>query len=757
MRIVISNPDSLGDVMLREPLFAAVHEAGHELLLVVRDFVAPLAKDIAPYAELAVCTGNPYQPNFSLNSPLLLEMKKQVERFSADLLVAASYQYTQLEEQLAVCLPGIDIIGFSGHLFQPQPNVVLPSTIAFSSQVQVSLETPESTKNEALCGAILGRRVSLRAPMLKPTAAGRKLAANHLRKLGLKNTPFWCVCAGDRPPLGLKNWEPGKWIELCRTLIEQHNIRILFIGTPEEHESTKAIQEGLGLAARHTASITGEPMTIGELAGLLDGAEGYIGKDTGPMHLAAALGKPVVAVFGGGHWPRFVPLARTGAVFSVDVKCKGCDWRCPLQRSFCVKDVPVAPVLRAVEDLINGKEDPFSIALLPLDELTEAEMFRGMYDKAQSINQLLDTERANFNQWHGDRLRDIEGLTSRIEDGRRESAADVASREILLNKLEGVRRENAAEIASRDALIKKLEDDRVVLGDENGRLHSGLEGVRRESAAEVASRDRGIAETNQRIQRQETEIAIFTGAARDLREERGDLTRQLAESRFQIDKLESRVTVLDMGSGKLIEERAQLQARLESLEQTETGLRAQLAKTEAGKDDAEHALQSLELELTGKLVKLTRLQTHLDTIESRHLGRIADLEKSLAQQKRENQLAFAVIPELRTELAAAQREVSELGARLLVVEREITEITTKIRAAGGALAASMDWREGLAFIESDRERRLAIIHELSGHLDRAQRMGLNEFLYRRFAGLAAERKTILGRIRYGFMKALHIR
>ena len=701
MRIVISNPDSLGDVMLREPLFAAVHEAGHELLLVVRDFVAPLAKDIAPYAELAVCVGNPYLPNFGLDSPLLLEMKKQVERFSADLLVVASYQYTQLEEQLAVCLPGIDIIGFSGHLFQPQPNVVLPSTIAFSSQVQVSLETPESTKNELLCGAILGRRVSLRAPRLKPTAAGRKLAANHLRKLGLKNTPFWCVCAGDRPPLGLKNWEPGKWIELCRTLIEQHNIRILFIGTPEEHESTKAIQEGLGLAARHTASITGEPMTIGELAGLLDGAEGYIGKDTGPMHLAAALGKPVVAVFGGGHWPRFVPLARTGAVFSVDVKCKGCDWRCPLQRSFCVKDIPVAPVLRAVEDLINGKEDPFSIALLPLDELTEAEMFRGMYDKAQSINQLLDTERATFKQWHGDRVRDIDGLTSMIEDGRRESAA------------------------------------------------------------EIASRDRAIAETNQRIQRQETEIAIFTGAARDLREERGDLTRQLAESRFQIDKLESRVTVLDMGSDKLIEERGQLQARLESLEQTETGLRAQLAKTEAGKDGAEHALQSLELELTGKLLKLTRLQTHLDTIESRHLGRIADLEKSLAQQKRENQLAFAVIPELRTELAAAQREVNELGARLLVVEREITEIATKIRAAGGALAASMDWREGLAFIEADRARRLAVIEELSELLrtveeDRANRGEQIEILHRHIAGMTAEMETLQGRVPYRAMRALRI-
>ena len=767
MRIVISNPDSLGDVMLREPLFAAVHEAGHELLLVVRDFVAPLAKDIAPYAELAVCAGNPYSSNFSLDSPLGREMKKKIERFSAELFVAASYQYTELEQQLAACLPGIDIIGLSGHLSQPIPNVIAPSTVQFSSRVQVSIDTPESTKNELLCGAILGSRVSLPAPKLTPTSAGRKLAANHLRKLGLKNTAYWTVCAGDRPPLGLKNWEPEKWIELCRTLIEKHNIRILFIGTPEEHDSTKAIQESLGLAARHTASITGEPMTIGELVGLLDGAQGYIGKDTGPMHLAAALGKPVVAVFGGGHWPRFVPLARTGAVFSVDVPCKGCNWVCQLQRSHCVKDIPISTVLHAVEKVIEGQEAPFYVDLLPREGLLEAEMFREMYEKAQSAYQVLDTERADFAQWHGDRMRDMEGLTSGIEGTRREAAAEAEAA--------------AVEIASRDAGIHKLEGVCLELRDEIGRLQSGLDGVRKESTAEVASRNLAIAEANQRSQRQETEIAILTGTSRDLREERGDLTRQLAESRFQIDKLESRVAALDTGSVKLIEEHEQMNARIERLEQTEISLRAQVAEEEAGKAGAQQALQSLELELSGKLLMITRLQAHHDTIEIRHLGRAADLEKSLAVQKRDNQLALAVIPELRDELASTQRELddwraafrdfsyrlgnsgdnpksllADAASRLQAAEGQVSEFTMQLRTAAGEQGADIDWRSGLAFIESDRERRLAIIHELSGHLDRAERMGLNEFLYRHIAGLAAERKTILGRIRYRIMRALRI-
>ena len=204
MRIVISNPDSLGDVMLREPLFAAVHEAGHELLLVVRDFVAPLAKDIAPYAELAVCAGNPYLPNFGFNSPLGREMKKKIERFSGELLVAASYQYTELEQQLAASLPGIDIIGLSGHLHQPIPNVIAPSTIRFSSRVQVSIDTPESQKTSCFAARFSGAGSAFpRQSSLQPAPAGNSQPITC--ESSVSKTPPTGPCARETGP----RWSSG--------------------------------------------------------------------------------------------------------------------------------------------------------------------------------------------------------------------------------------------------------------------------------------------------------------------------------------------------------------------------------------------------------------------------------------------------------------------------------------------------------------------------------------------------------------------
>ncbi len=468
MRIVISNPDSLGDVLLREPMFAALHEAGHELLLVVRDFVEPLARDIAPYAQIAVCVDNPYAPNFQLRSVRGRDLAEQVVRFSADLFVIASYQYTELEQQLAALLPSIQILGFKGHLAQADLHVIHPSTIQYATQIEVPIETPEPAKNELLCSAILATPVSLRRPVLKPTETGSTLAASRLRKLGLNGSPFWAVCAGDRPPWGsVKNWGREKWIELCHTLIDRHSIRILFIGTPEEHDDTKAIQSGLGIAGRHTVSITGESITIQELVGLLEAAQGYIGKDTGPMHFAAALGKPVVAVFGGGHWPRFVPQARTGAVFSVDMPCQGCGWVCRMERPHCVKDIPIAPVLQSAEMLVLGQEPPFSVNLIPNNGLLEAkesplQAAERQFGEFAGQLRAAAGEQAGDGDWRDDwraverdrekRLRLIEELSGRLEA----TELDSAQRLRLIEKLSGKLSESELDRGKRLRLIEKL-------------------------------------------------------------------------------------------------------------------------------------------------------------------------------------------------------------------------------------------------------------------------------------------------------------
>ena len=65
------------------------------------------------------------------------------------------------------------------------------------------------------------------------------------------------------------------------------------------------------------------------------------------MHLAAALGKPAMAVFGGGTWPRFVPAVEPSCSMMVGVPCTGCGWVCGFKRPHCIDDVPVEQVKQA--------------------------------------------------------------------------------------------------------------------------------------------------------------------------------------------------------------------------------------------------------------------------------------------------------------------------------------------------------------------------------------------------------------------------
>ena len=60
MRILASNPDTLGDLVLRQPMYRALQDAGHELTLVVRRAVEPLVRYVAPGAKTIVLPAEVY-------------------------------------------------------------------------------------------------------------------------------------------------------------------------------------------------------------------------------------------------------------------------------------------------------------------------------------------------------------------------------------------------------------------------------------------------------------------------------------------------------------------------------------------------------------------------------------------------------------------------------------------------------------------------------------------------------------------------
>ena len=97
-------------------------------------------------------------------------------------------------------------------------------------------------------------------------------------------------------------------------------------------------------------------LTIPELAELIRGARLYIGNDSGPMHLAAAVGTPTVAVWGSSDSRRWRPWSVRHRVVQNPFECNPCPgYRCLVADSpLCIESVTVEQVNAAVERIVRN-------------------------------------------------------------------------------------------------------------------------------------------------------------------------------------------------------------------------------------------------------------------------------------------------------------------------------------------------------------------------------------------------------------------
>jgi ADP-heptose:LPS heptosyltransferase len=164
----------------------------------------------------------------------------------------------------------------------------------------------------------------------------------------------------DPPPAGLPDryvvvhpgasvparaWEPAGHAALVEALAADGR-RVVVTGAPGERALTAAVAGSAGLDL-------GGATTLGQLAGVLASAEAVVVGNTGPAHLAAAVGTPVVSLFAPTvPAARWRPWGVPHELLHRDVPCAGCRARiCPVAGHPCLAGVTVAEVLDAVRRL----------------------------------------------------------------------------------------------------------------------------------------------------------------------------------------------------------------------------------------------------------------------------------------------------------------------------------------------------------------------------------------------------------------------
>ncbi len=154
-----------------------------------------------------------------------------------------------------------------------------------------------------------------------------------------------------------KTWLPERWASVADTLARRLGARIVLTGAAREAMSVRAVAGQLSVLPILAVGDT----TIGQLAALCARASLVLGPDSGPLHLAVAVGTPTVHLYGPadpavyGPWG---PVERHAVLQSRLMDCIPCgvlDWSGDdPDRHPCVRDIAVEQVLAAVSAVLSG-------------------------------------------------------------------------------------------------------------------------------------------------------------------------------------------------------------------------------------------------------------------------------------------------------------------------------------------------------------------------------------------------------------------
>ena len=156
-----------------------------------------------------------------------------------------------------------------------------------------------------------------------------------------------------------KEWPQEKWYSLIKSL--QYRANFVCLGGPKEATQYKPLIDSLAAEGiDHIMLNMLGKTTLQEVGALIESCDVVVTADTGSLHIALALDKPVVALFGPTDPKLWGPLTGTFKVLVNDeLDCLGCrKRRCPKPDQYCMSGIEPVRVKKAIFELIgdrNGK------------------------------------------------------------------------------------------------------------------------------------------------------------------------------------------------------------------------------------------------------------------------------------------------------------------------------------------------------------------------------------------------------------------
>ena len=338
--VLIARNDRLGDWVLTLPLLEAIRAsaAGVRIGAMARDAVAPLLRRYAGVEDVITSPGS-RQRGFRDATAAI-----RAGRFDAAVVV-----HPDLVDTLAVWWAGVRVRAgnaYRGYAVLYNRCVKFHRSPSDRHEIEYNLMYLE--------GLELPVPTGVPAPRIDAKAEDRARAAALVERHGIAADGYAVVHPGSGG--SSLNWSPRRYRVLAAELAKGLGLAVIVTGSPVEKE-TAAFVAGDGPGRTSVAGDT----DLGTLVGLLAGARLFVSGNTGPMHLAAAVGTPTVSLFSplrSGSPKRWGPVGNSSVILTPAGRaCK----KCPGERCAdynCMEAITVEEVLAAARRIAAAGPRP---------------------------------------------------------------------------------------------------------------------------------------------------------------------------------------------------------------------------------------------------------------------------------------------------------------------------------------------------------------------------------------------------------------
>ena len=192
----------------------------------------------------------------------------------------------------------------------------------------------------------LDLRTSDSAPRIRPSAPSRERAGTLLASLPEPLVGFAPGAAYGHA----KRWPPQRVAQVIVRLVRERGASCLLVGAAEDREAGRAIESSLPPDVRVTNLIGRTDLRL--LVGVLARCHAFVSNDSGAMHVAAAAGVPVTAIFGPTNEQATGPVGDHDVILR-QVFCRPCMLReCPIDHR-CMKRISADDVYASVSGLVR--------------------------------------------------------------------------------------------------------------------------------------------------------------------------------------------------------------------------------------------------------------------------------------------------------------------------------------------------------------------------------------------------------------------